>query len=151
MRPIIIAHDYRRAQQIARRLRLNVNEYDYGNDEWILRGIERQSVVYLESEWGVGKSAQTRTRIIEELNTRGSRISIVNLDDPFHVLAPFNFKQMSSINQYQLGSAFHPYTCKKDSNHRPIAYANGLFCDSCNEHVQDWVWDWTANDDWRKM
>lgn len=151
MRPVILAFSYRRAVEIAKRLGLTTfNGFDYTQDAYLLRGRSRGQVVYVEEDWSKSKPSSTVFDVTEILKSRELRISYVNLDGPFKVLAPFTTDQMISINDYQLHGPFHSYTCKNNSRHLLMAYANGLSCDFCS-YIQDWVWDWTANGHWRKM
>lgn len=71
------------------------------------------------------------------------------------IKAPLTKGQMNSINAFQKYSIFHQYTCENwaDANHKSgilIALIGGLFCREC-EYTQDWVHDWTANWEWKKV
>ena len=146
-----MAVNYARAIQIAKRLGLTTfTDFDYSKDAFMLRGRRQGQVVYIEDDCLSGKAFSTVVDVVEILNSIEAKISYVNLDGPFKVLAPFTTNQMISINDYQLRGPFHSYTCKNNSRHLLMAYANGLSCDFCS-YSQDWVWDWTANGHWRKM
>lgn len=74
--------------------------------------------------------------------------------------APFTNSEVWSLNAYQDGEKFHPYTCptcgmlRRDEDPRLVATALGWVCrnlktEGC-EYTQDWAHDWTANWYWKE-
>lgn len=52
--------------------------------------------------------------------------------------APWSAELIAALNEQQLNTHRHPYTCGNDSRHRDLrATPNGWVCDDC-DYTQDW-------------
>lgn len=68
--------------------------------------------------------------------------------------APWDEAQIKSLNDYQEARVFHPYTHSRDEDGNDeilVATKDGWKCPNHPDHLQDWAWDWTANDQWRTI
>jgi hypothetical protein len=66
------------------------------------------------------------------------------------IRAPFNKKQIKSINAYQTSGVFHELTCGNNHPEDRTLYAmtEGLKCHHCS-YTQDWVPDFTTDFSWK--
>lgn len=59
-------------------------------------------------------------------------------DEPVQALAPFTYKQIAALLEYQRSNLTHEYTCVRSSHGPLVPDRKGWSCESC-QYTQDWA------------